>query len=454
MRKSNAVIMTLAGLLLVAASILKFHELLTICVPSWTDNKYGFWESYEFLLIQIPLEFALGVWMVSGLFRKAAWIAGTLAYLGFIAVTIFKVVTGAESCGCFGQVHVNPWITLFSIDIPFFILLAIFRPKGLKVLPPPWPNVFYLLLVAVPTIGLMVLSTPALTMFRPKCLKAQQVQPDEAAKKALQEYLRKQQEARDKAAQEAMEQLPGNKDLSIGKLKIEASEQTDIFNLQVDNKDSLVLNIATPEKIIITPITPEQPTITVLENHVEIDWTTKIKPQETAIAEPTEATEPPAAAETQTAQAATSPTESSSLQEPTAETPSETPQAAQWEWLKYVVEEDVRSTIAEGLTVVLLYHHDCPVCADMVPKYSDYYRQMTEQGNIEFKIAFLAVPPLAESGPVPADTSCIKGKMTDAQSWQIMSPYVVALLDGQLVKTWDQGTAPEPETLLDQIFAH
>jgi hypothetical protein len=50
--------------------------------------------------------------MVSGLFRKAAWIAGTLAYLGFIFVTLFKVIIGAESCGCFGQVHVNPWITL------------------------------------------------------------------------------------------------------------------------------------------------------------------------------------------------------------------------------------------------------------------------------------------------------------------------------------------------------
>ncbi len=118
-----------------------------------------------------------------------------------------------------------------------------------------------------------------------------------------------------------------------------------------------------------------------------------------------------------------------------------------------MVEEDVRSTIAEGLTVVLMYHHDCPICADMLPKYSNYYRQMTEQGNAEFKIAFLAVPPLAETGPVPADTPCIKGKMTDEQSSQIMSPYVLALLDGQLVKTWEQGTAPEPETLLDQIFA-
>jgi seryl-tRNA(Sec) selenium transferase len=123
--------------------------------------------------------------------------------------------------------------------------------------------------------------------------QSQQVQPDEAAKQALQEYLRKQKEASEKPAQEVQKQTPEKIDLSIGKLLIKASEQTNIFNLQVDNKDSLVLNIATPDKIIITPITPEQPTITVLENHVEIDWAKEIKPQETVIAEPIEVTEPP-----------------------------------------------------------------------------------------------------------------------------------------------------------------
>ena len=35
--------------------------------------------------------------------------------------------------------------------------------------------------------------------------------------------------------------------------------------------------------------------------------------------------------------------------------------------------------------------------------------------------------------------------------WAITSPYVIALLDGQLIKEWKQGTAPEPETLMDEI---
>jgi hypothetical protein len=33
-----------------------------------------------------------------------------------------------------------------------------------------------------------------------------------------------------------------------------------------------------------------------------------------------------------------------------------------------------------------------------------------------------------------------------------MSPYVVALLDGELIKTWEQGTAPEPEMILEEVF--
>jgi hypothetical protein len=49
-------------------------------------------------------------------------------------ITFYKGITGAASCGCFGSVHVNPWITLFAIDLPAVIALAVSRP-GLS-LPP------------------------------------------------------------------------------------------------------------------------------------------------------------------------------------------------------------------------------------------------------------------------------------------------------------------------------
>ena len=142
--------MFIAGLVLLIASVLKIQQLLTEPILS-----KGFWESWEFFLIQIPLELGLAIWLLSGLFRKVAWLLGLLAFAGFIGVTLQKWIVGAESCGCFGLVHVKPWITLALVDIPLFLAFAIFRPKGEKLLPPPWPKLAYFLAIAIPTFILL-----------------------------------------------------------------------------------------------------------------------------------------------------------------------------------------------------------------------------------------------------------------------------------------------------------
>jgi thiol-disulfide isomerase/thioredoxin len=152
MKKMNKIAMYIAGGFLIIASALKIEQLLTEPIIS-----KGFWESWEFFLIQIPLELGLGIWLVCGLFRKAAWLLGTIAYLGFIGLTLFKGLTNQESCGCFGVIQVNPWITLSVVDVPIFLLLAIFRPKGEKLLPPPWPKLAYFFAIAIPTFILLPL---------------------------------------------------------------------------------------------------------------------------------------------------------------------------------------------------------------------------------------------------------------------------------------------------------
>jgi thiol-disulfide isomerase/thioredoxin len=150
MKKANIIVMWIAGIFLLGASVLKVHQLVTEPIIS-----KGFWESWEFFLIQIPLELGLGIWLVSGLFRKAGWLLGFIAFGGFIGVTLYKGLSGAESCGCFGMIKVNPWITLSAIDIPIFILLAIFRPKGEKLFPPPWPKAVHFFAIAIPTFILL-----------------------------------------------------------------------------------------------------------------------------------------------------------------------------------------------------------------------------------------------------------------------------------------------------------
>ena len=67
--------------------------------------------------------------------------------------------------------EVDPWITLFAIDIPFALLLAIFRPKGFKLLPPPWPRVEHALATAVPIFAALIFVSPLLVAFRPEFIK-------------------------------------------------------------------------------------------------------------------------------------------------------------------------------------------------------------------------------------------------------------------------------------------
>ena len=176
MKITNQIVMVVAGLVLIVASVLKIHQLLTEPIIS-----KGFWESWEFFLIQIPLELGLGIWLVCGLFRKAAWMVAVLSFGLFIAVTLQKGLIGAESCGCFGRVKVNPWITLLAIDIPLFLGLVIFRPKGLKFLPPPWPPKGHFFGVAIPTFIVIGVIMPVLIFYKPpdKTDKYEVVRPNE-----------------------------------------------------------------------------------------------------------------------------------------------------------------------------------------------------------------------------------------------------------------------------------
>ncbi|MEN8128112.1 MAG: hypothetical protein ABFR90_09955, partial [Planctomycetota bacterium] len=432
MKTANKIIMTLAGLLLIVAAGLKFYEMIDTCIPSWDvktqavitaaqkageqmpawkANTLGFWESYESFLIQIPLEFALGVWLVSGLFRKGSWIVGTLAYFFFIFVTIGKWVTGAKSCGCFGPITVDPKITLFAMDIPIFLMMLIFRPKGYKLLPPPWPKVAYMLAVAIPVLAVMALAAPAIVTLQPDCIEPKDTQPDESAKLRLQIHKlkqglsEKQQEIETlKAAVTELKQTPRTTDKKafIGVLEIIATDKPNFYEIHIGGKQTLILNAENLETIYLSVRDMGSQKFAITEaGQVEMNW---IAP------EPTK----------------------NGTDQPIPDANDTPPVVEKWEWLQYVVEDEVREQLTEGLVVVMIHRHDCPTCEEMAPRYSEYYAEMADQGVDEFKIAFLAVPPYHEDeDTVPDDTPCILGKLTDEKKWGLMSPLVVALLDGE-----------------------
>ena len=76
------------------------------------------------------MNWPLGIWLFSGVFKPLAWLAGLACFSLFCCVTLYKALSGAASCGCFGTVHVDPWITLFAVDLPAATVLAFLRPPG------------------------------------------------------------------------------------------------------------------------------------------------------------------------------------------------------------------------------------------------------------------------------------------------------------------------------------
>jgi thiol-disulfide isomerase/thioredoxin len=129
MKLANSVLLKVLGILLLTGAILKGWQLLTEPVAN-----SDIWSNRLFLILTVEFELALAIWLLSGLFKKASWLASLLCFSLFSMITFYKGVTGASSCGCFGSVHVNPWITLFAIDLPSVVALSIFRPG--KILPP------------------------------------------------------------------------------------------------------------------------------------------------------------------------------------------------------------------------------------------------------------------------------------------------------------------------------
>jgi len=123
MKTANDIVLKALGALLIIAGALKGWQLLTEPVA---NNSIWTWR--PFMVLHVDFELALGIWLLSGLFKKAAWLAVLICFSLFSFITLYKGLSGAESCGCFGTVDVNPWLTLFAIDTPSVIGLLIFRP--------------------------------------------------------------------------------------------------------------------------------------------------------------------------------------------------------------------------------------------------------------------------------------------------------------------------------------
>ena len=71
MKLASSALLKVLGILLLTAAVLKGLQLLT--EPVANSN---IWSYRPFLILTVELELALAIWLLSGPFKKAAWLAG------------------------------------------------------------------------------------------------------------------------------------------------------------------------------------------------------------------------------------------------------------------------------------------------------------------------------------------------------------------------------------------
>ena len=83
MKAAANIVLKLLGTVLMVAAALKAWQLLTQPMP-----ENGLWTSRPVLIAQVELELLLGIWLISGLFKKAAWTIVLACFALFSAITV------------------------------------------------------------------------------------------------------------------------------------------------------------------------------------------------------------------------------------------------------------------------------------------------------------------------------------------------------------------------------
>jgi hypothetical protein len=107
----------LIGLLLIAAGLAKTYKMATE-LPAGNDGPLPSW----LVIALAQIELILGVWLVVGLYPRAAKSTALAIFSVFCGVSLYQVLTGEQSCGCFGRIPVNPRYVLL---LDFFVVAVL-----------------------------------------------------------------------------------------------------------------------------------------------------------------------------------------------------------------------------------------------------------------------------------------------------------------------------------------
>ncbi|MFO0841939.1 MAG: hypothetical protein U0797_05990 [Gemmataceae bacterium] len=104
-----------------------------LLVAGWQRLKSGFVSNSPLLPATAePFLFCVEVLLGSCLLMRwapgATWLSGLAVYGAFAAASLITGVQGHGSCGCFGRLPVNPWLT-FSVDVGAIFVILFNRPS-------------------------------------------------------------------------------------------------------------------------------------------------------------------------------------------------------------------------------------------------------------------------------------------------------------------------------------
>ena len=112
------------AVIVLTAAFMKAYQLAT--EPSFGE---GLFHARWFNILVVEFELFFGIWLMVGLLPKLTWLATIGCFSIFALISLFKALSGEVSCGCFGAVTVNPWITTV-FDVGVIGSLLAFRPAS------------------------------------------------------------------------------------------------------------------------------------------------------------------------------------------------------------------------------------------------------------------------------------------------------------------------------------
>ena len=116
------IVPALVGLLLLTAATLK----LLGFDPS-SASRLSLLSSPSVQTATVAWELGLGLWLLSGLLNRLAWVFAFATFAVFAAVSAWLTWTGVARCGCLGEVAVAPhW--MLTLDVVVLSMLVVKRP--------------------------------------------------------------------------------------------------------------------------------------------------------------------------------------------------------------------------------------------------------------------------------------------------------------------------------------